>query len=630
MNSVIITFFVSLWNRFYKIIEGSLIYHVLLKIGSPIMRSIRNSWIYGFLMSDDNAVEKNSAIGRTLEGKHGFFDRLRDGIFAKIAAPFKKSRVIAEIRMIVKHIFDLPLCYFGHFFGAVIFFELFATLLMGYELSTLNIALKLGALVVSVLLMFVKRSLSELTEKSALKHLFETVFETEIEHTPSVYRFSKPVHLVWVVLGALLGLLSGFFPAILVLGLFAGLFLLVFVLEYPILGLFMIVAGTPFLPTMAVAGLIILTYGAMIIKYWFGQKRKWVFSTLGLWILVYLAVSIIVAFTSYAPGSSVKIALLVATMTASYYLFYNLIDNRKQFDRILQLFLFCGLLVSLYGIYQKFFGNIDNTWIDQDMFSEIESRVYSTFANPNVLGEYLLLVIPLSIGYLFTRKNALSRLYYLGVTGATLLCMVFTYSRGCWVGLIIAAFVFILFYDKRLLWLGLLAAVVGFMVMPDSIVDRFLSIGNLTDTSTNYRVYIWLGTINLLKDFWLSGIGQGIDAYNLLYPAYSYNAISAPHAHNLYLVALTETGIVGLFLLAMVLVSFIRKSTQTIARAIDKRTKLIAIALLAGVIGFLVQGMFDYVWYNYRVVLIFWAVLAFAMTNRKLMLSEERGGQSHD
>lgn len=594
------------------------------------MRSIRKSALYAFLFAPAKGTEKESVIGKALDGENSIFDQLHDGLFAKIAAPFKKSRILSEIRMIVRRFFDLPVCYFGHFLGAVVFYELLATLLLRYEITVLSLWLKVGVMVVAVLLMFVKRSLSQLTENSAIKHFFETLLETEIHYKASVYHFSKATHIAWIVVGAVLGLFSGFLPALLVFSVAAGAVMLLFVLEYPILGLFLVVAATPFLPTMAVAGLIILTYASLLLKYWFGQKRKWLFGTLGLWILVYIAVSLIVAFTSYAPASSVRIALLVATMTASYYLFYNLIDNRKQLDRILQLFLFCGLLVSLYGIYQKFFGNIDNTWIDQDMFSEIESRVYSTFANPNVLGEYLLLVIPLSIGYLFTRKNILSVLYYLAVTGATLLCMVFTYSRGCWVGLILAALIFILFFDKRLLWLGLIAAVVGFMVMPDSIVDRFLSIGNLTDTSTNYRVYIWLGTMNLLRDFWLSGIGQGIDAYNLLYPAYSYNAISAPHAHNLYLVVLTETGLAGIFLLLMVLLVFVRKSTRTIAKALDKRTKLIAISLLAGVAGFLLQGMFDYVWYNYRVVLIFWAVLGFAMTNRKLALSEEGGGQAHD
>ncbi len=57
---------------------------------------------------------------------------------------------------------------------------------------------------------------------------------------------------------------------------------------------------------------------------------------------------------------------------------------------------FAGVAVSMYGVYQYFFYAPDNTngWIDSDMFYSISKRVYSTLENPNVLAEYLLLVIP--------------------------------------------------------------------------------------------------------------------------------------------------------------------------------------------------------------------------------------------
>ena len=38
---------------------------------------------------------------------------------------------------------------------------------------------------------------------------------------------------------------------------------------------------------------------------------------------------------------------------------------------------------------------------------------------------------------------------------------------------------------------------------------------------------------------------------------------------------------------------------------------VMCIAICAGVAGFLVQGVFDYVFYNYRVFMMFWMFLAF-------------------
>ena len=66
------------------------------------------------------------------------------------------------------------------------------------------------------------------------------------------------------------------------------------------------------------------------------------------------------------------------------------------------------------------------------------------------------------------------------------------------------------------------------------IISRFASIGNMADGSTFYRVAIWMGTISMLKDYWLSGIGPGTDAFNMIYPSYSYNTATAQHSHNLF------------------------------------------------------------------------------------------------
>ena len=63
------------------------------------------------------------------------------------------------------------------------------------------------------------------------------------------------------------------------------------------------------------------------------------------------------------------------------------------------------------------------------------------------------------------------------------------------------------------------------VVLPKTITDRIMSIGNMGDSSTSYRVYIWYGTINMLKDFWITGIGIGESAFRGVYPIYSFNTI---------------------------------------------------------------------------------------------------------
>ena len=40
-----------------------------------------------------------------------------------------------------------------------------------------------------------------------------------------------------------------------------------------------------------------------------------------------------------------------------------------------------------------------------------------------------------------------------------------------------------------------------------------------------------------------------------------------------------------------------------------KRGKLLSLAGFSGLMGVLLQGMTDYIWYNYRVFLMFWVVM---------------------
>ena len=261
---------------------------------------------------------------------------------------------------------------------------------------------------------------------------------------------------------------------------------------------------------------------------------------------------------------------------------------------MLNSFIISGLFVSLFGIYQQFFGNnLGHAWLDEEMFSDISIRVYSTLGIPNVLGECLLLLIPICGAMIYAAKRWYSKLFYLGVLGCAGLCMIFTQSRGCWLGLMLTAAIFALLIDKRLVLIGVIGALFLPAVLPQSIIVRFTSIGNMGDSSTSYRVYIWLGTLRLLKDYWLTGIGLGQDAFNKVYPYYSYNAIIAPHSHNLYLQIMTETGVVGILTFAAtVLLSF---KKILVGYIVGKKGKysLICAAVLAGLFGFLLQGMFD-------------------------------------
>ena len=364
--------------------------------------------------------------------------------------------------------------------------------------------------------------------------------------------------------------------------------------------------------TMVILCLVIVGVFSVGVRFGCDKSRRLYLSPVNKYIVLFSAVYLIATFTSVTPSGSLFTGLLTVSFTLYAIIFDNAVTTKRQTDLAIRLFVLIGTAVSLFGIYQYFYFDPGSagTWIDSDKFSDITNRVYSTLGNPNVLGEYLLLITPFSFACVLTAKTWPKRLLYLAFTAAMLLCMLFTSSRGGWLGLIFAVAIFAVMLDARFLLVGIIGIVALYFVLPDWAVQRFTSIGDLTDSSTSYRVYIWLGTLAMLKDYWLSGIGPGNAAFNTIYPAYSYNTIAAPHAHNLFLQLTSDAGIVGLLLFLMIIFSYYRTTFAAFSREKDKSTRVYLIAAVAAVSGYLLQGMTDYSFYNNRVTLFFWIIIA--------------------
>ncbi len=377
-------------------------------------------------------------------------------------------------------------------------------------------------------------------------------------------------------------------------------------------GIFAALISMPFAPTMGVVFMVLVSAFSFVLKLLSDPTFHFRRTPLDAPVALFALVLFISAVTSFAPVSSIKIFLVYFAFVLGFYLTVNAVRTKGQLYALIISMLFAGAAVALYGIYQHMFGFAEGTtWTDTEMFEDIETRVISTFGNPNVLGEYLLLLIPVSAGYILSRPSSFNKGVSLAVTALLSVCMVFTYSRGNWIGLIVAIILFCMFYDGRIAWLGVLAAFFVPILMPQTVINRFMSIGDTTDTSTSYRVYIWMGTIAMLKDYWMSGIGLGSDAFNMIYPFYSYSGIVAPHSHNLYLHIIVENGIMGMAVFLIIVFTYYRMAISSIvADKKDKMLRATITGLSAGMFGYLVQGMFDNVWYNYRIVFMFYIILA--------------------
>ena len=370
------------------------------------------------------------------------------------------------------------------------------------------------------------------------------------------------------------------------------------------------------LPTMVVAALGGVAVCSLALALLRDRQRKLIFSPINKYVLLYAAVYAVGTVASVTPRASLPVGLLTVFFTLFTLLPLNSVGSRSQLERMVRLVVLGGVLVALYGILQYIFrfGYQSDAWVDSSMFGGISFRVVSTLENPNMLGQYLVLMIPLGGACLLNAAEKKERWFWLGCCGVLCACMLLTFSRGGWLALLVAALVFAVLINPRLLMLAPFALLVLYFVLPDTIIQRFTSIGNLSDHSTSYRVSIWLGSLRMLADYWLCGIGPGNAAFNTVYPAYSYDEIVTPHSHNLLLQITADAGICAVVLFCVILFCYFRWLCAALHR--EQKTgkgRMYHIAFISGVAGFMVQAMTDFSFYNYRVMFVFWVYLALGM-----------------
>ena len=377
-------------------------------------------------------------------------------------------------------------------------------------------------------------------------------------------------------------------------------------LSIPAWGLIVVVALTPFFPTMTLAGMLIVVFAFAL----FHNNFKLDLTAVAL--LLFIIVTLASGFTSLALGTSIPIAILSTAFMSAYLLIRTCFKGQKSIDFALAIFIIAAAATGFVAVYQVAIGYVNTTWVDRDLFAALGLRVYSTFGNPNVYGAYLLLAIPAAAAMILYAKNHFYKLIAAGITGLLLVSLALTYSRGCYLALAVSVLVFVLLIEKRMIVLFVAGLAAVPFVLPASMLARLASIVNFEDTSTAFRLNIYRASIRILEDFWMAGLGQGIEAYNQVYPFYAFAAVPSPHSHNLFLQIFLETGIIGLVVFLAVLACFFRTQLSFMRRTSDSRRKIVSAALTAAVVGFLFQGMFDHVFYNYRVMLTFFIFIGIA------------------
>jgi hypothetical protein len=186
-----------------------------------------------------------------------------------------------------------------------------------------------------------------------------------------------------------------------------------------------------------------------------------------------------------------------ATMFLLAFIAMQLFDFREgKLKRVKHIVLFCGRIVILFALLQKFilpsdflkhfgYSEVVSAWLPNGnlpMYHLVEGnedliRLQATFSGPNQLGSYLLVILPLAIYEFWERRRSKGwwKWFLFSLVVAGFLALTFTFSRSAWLGGV-AILVFFAIREwrknlpkklkKKLLWGGILGvatlAILGF------------------------------------------------------------------------------------------------------------------------------------------------------------------------
>ena len=306
----------------------------------------------------------------------------------------------------------------------------------------------------------------------------------------------------------------------------------------------------------------------------------------------------------------------------------------------------CGAVLIAMGFALALAAPFVVDWQGASKLPFVPAALYSFFTlkvsdsvNPNVMAGALVITVPLAAAIvIYTRAQSTSELVHLPawpfwmslvVSVGVMAMLLLMQSRSA-----LLALFFVLLLLTGLRWrqmrpplfvLGL-GACAAFLLLPNAARLLFVSSnGAVTGSELDQRTEIWTRAWYIIQDFPFTGIGIGSfqQVTDPLYP-FVLNAVSIPHAHNLFLQVAVDLGIPGLIAWLGIL-GYVCLSAWRAYRYGDGWVRALGAGLLASNVALCVHGLTDAVtWGMVRSAPLVWLLWGTAVAAGQTALDSHR------
>jgi putative inorganic carbon (hco3(-)) transporter len=332
-------------------------------------------------------------------------------------------------------------------------------------------------------------------------------------------------------------------------------------------------------------------------------------------IYFYLFWMLVTSITSTMPIVSIKFLLAkLWFIVAFYFLLIILFRKYSNIFRFYWAYILPLIIVILITLFKhSHFG------FDQRTAHFVMNPFYKDHTS---YGAALAMFLPILIG-LFSLNYYKGRKYFLwilsGLLGLFTFAIILSYTRAAWVSLIAALGVYLIIrlkinYRWILAGFGVLVAIF-FIYRTDIMIvleqnktdsssdfkEHVQSISNVaTDASNKERINRWNCAIRMFKEKPFIGWGPG--TYQFQYAPFqksyektiiSTNAGDMGNAHSEYLGPLSESGIMGMLSLLIVIITVVFTALKRYKHTKDKETRTVLIMSLTALVTYFVHGFLN-------------------------------------
>jgi len=259
---------------------------------------------------------------------------------------------------------------------------------------------------------------------------------------------------------------------------------------------------------------------------------------------------------------------------------FYIVKRKKEINKFMLFSLFSGsVIIAVYAFYEYFILDL--------------RRVGSLTGNANILGVYMLFVLSFIFTTLIYNSNRKIKITMVILFIINFAALLFSGSRAAFFG-VIASFLFIIINQRNKIYFILLIILLIIpLFLPFNIYDRLYdSFQSLLSGTGDQRIYIWKNALDMFRLRPLTGVGIG--QYPIYYKIYEGAPVKYrifTHAHNIYLHILAELGLIGLCIFLWLIYKIIK---FTIINYNNIKNDVVLFALLASLIGFMIQELFEF------------------------------------